>query len=151
MFLVGVQLQAAPSSSWHAVIYYNLNDKAPKNVQAIGLAHWLNVQTAIFRKEMSVCAILDGLVCILLRGQGNFLYHMALMLPLCSVLFKWGSEYHKILFIKGETKFLTPCAESCGREAGRINQACSLEAQDVDFVPTFCRDGSVMIIYEQQH
>lgn len=55
-----------------AVIYYNLNDKAPKNVQAIGLAHWLNVQTAIFRKEMSVCAILDGLIPFLTEGAGDF-------------------------------------------------------------------------------
>lgn len=114
------------------MIYYNLNDKAPKNVQAIGLAHCLNVQTAIFREEVSVCAILDGLIWFLLRGKGNFPFFMVLILPLCSALFNWRSECHKILFTKGETKFLTPSAESSETERGWQDKpnphfACSLK------------------------
>lgn len=156
MFWVGVELGAAPSSSWHTVIYYDLNDKAPRNVQAIGLAHWLKVQTAIFRKEMSVCAILDGLIPFLLRGQGIFPYHMVLMLPLCSVLFKCRSECHKILLIRGETKFSTPFAESPERgwqDKSSPNFACSLKRlrTRIFCVPTFSRGGSVMIIYEEQN
>lgn len=113
------------------VIYYHLNDKAPKNVQAIGLAHWLNVQTAIFRKEVSVCAILDGLIrFFLLRGKGNFPSHMVLMAPLCSVLLKPRAECHKIFIHQSWDQVLDTSAESSERqrEAGRKNQAQILPA-----------------------
>lgn len=113
------------------------------------------MQTAIFREEMSVCAILEGLIRFLLRGQGNFPYHMVLMLPLCSVLFKWRAECHKILLIKNETKFSTPFAESSERgwqHKPSPNFPCSFKTLRTRIfgVPTFSGGGSVRIIYEEQ-